>query len=454
MKESMPNVKTISRANSLASGKWWIVGLINLVLCSYFIDDQITANPVSRAAPLLSLRHHGTIQIDHYHELTIDKSFIRGHYYSDKAPLTTYLALPFYELYCSLKGKCSNDREDLQTAIRIGGFVASTIPFLILLLLALRNLPPAHYWIVVLSFYGTLAFVYTGTMFGHIAAGFCVVVSLLLLQKRPFVSGIFLGLGFAFEYQTALALPLWMFHDLLRSRNFQRCFYLGLGFLPGLTAILIYNFYLSGDFLKMPYEFVATSQFSAMKENLGFKGTSPEALWGLTFGSARGLFFFSPALLYLLGLIVKSKKSITETLTDPTILFFLCSLLLFSSYFMWWGGWAFSARYLIPAALLVLFTGLGVVKTPAERNVLLVLGAMGVLVNWTAKATLVYMVSDKSTWPIFTELLPRLFIGPYNPANMLTTWGAPPSWACFLWLPLFFILHWLAGKLVTGQTGS
>ena len=115
--------------------KFWIsFVLVNLLLSSYFIDQGLTPNPTSRALPVLSLFEKGTLQIDSFKDLTTDKSLVNGHYYSDKAPLTTFLLVPVYA------GMRLLGLDELPGAFRTdpvfiaGDLLCGTLPFLFLVL--------------------------------------------------------------------------------------------------------------------------------------------------------------------------------------------------------------------------------------------------------------------------------------------------------------------------------
>ena len=70
--------------------------IVNLFLASFYIDTWCTPNPVSRALPVLTLIENGSVQIDKYQNHTGDKSKVGDHYYSDKAPFPSIIAVPFY----------------------------------------------------------------------------------------------------------------------------------------------------------------------------------------------------------------------------------------------------------------------------------------------------------------------------------------------------------------------
>src|SRR4051812_46554408 len=71
---------------------------LNLIISIFYIDVWSNANTTSRVLPVISYFESGSFQIDKYQELTCDKSIIDNHYYCDKAPLPTFIVLPFFGL--------------------------------------------------------------------------------------------------------------------------------------------------------------------------------------------------------------------------------------------------------------------------------------------------------------------------------------------------------------------
>src|SRR5215831_14206452 len=71
----------------------WLFG----VFC-YFLPAA-TWNPVSRFDLTRSIVERGTFEIDAYVDNTGDRARRGEHWYSDKAPLAAFLALPAYEAY-------------------------------------------------------------------------------------------------------------------------------------------------------------------------------------------------------------------------------------------------------------------------------------------------------------------------------------------------------------------
>jgi len=88
------------------------------------------------------------------------------------------------------------------------------------------------------------------------------------------------------------------------------------------------------------------------------------ALVGYTISPNRGLFFFSPILIFsLVGIwvILKNKVSLNPVIRTLLLLFALCipiNLLIYCSFPVWWGGESFGYRYLVDSLpLLTVFLG-------------------------------------------------------------------------------------------------
>jgi hypothetical protein len=60
-------------------------------------------NETSRYSLVRAVVERGAFDIDPYHEVTGDKSFRGGHYYSDKAPGAALFAVPAYAVYYALR---------------------------------------------------------------------------------------------------------------------------------------------------------------------------------------------------------------------------------------------------------------------------------------------------------------------------------------------------------------
>ena len=192
--------------------------LMNVVLAGYFLDSIPSPNPTSRVLPVIALFEDGTYAIDRYADTTMDKSFIDGHYYSDKAPLSTWLVLPVYGLLkqAGLPAADIFYFKWLPVAF-IGGVLCGTVPFVVLVWLIARRLeredPSANVVLLsMLPLYGSFVAAYSGVFVGHLLAGILLTGSYALLksERRPALCGFLVGLAVVAEYPAALALPVWI----------------------------------------------------------------------------------------------------------------------------------------------------------------------------------------------------------------------------------------------------
>jgi len=107
----------------------------------------------------------------------------------------------------------------------------------------------------------------------------------------------------------------------------------------------------------------------------------PVAVLGYLVSPNRGIFFFSPVLIFsLVGfwVVLKNKVTLNLTIRRTVLLFSLCiplNLLIFCSFPIWWGGESFGYRYLVDAlpifAVLLGFAteARGLLKSPMKSLV-------------------------------------------------------------------------------------
>ncbi len=95
----------------------------------FVFHGGVSANPASRALTVLGLTELGTLSADPWAKLTIDHAIVDGHTYSDKAPLSSFVVLPFYALWHLVRGRPYLPRVDLKILVLLGDVVAAAIPF-------------------------------------------------------------------------------------------------------------------------------------------------------------------------------------------------------------------------------------------------------------------------------------------------------------------------------------
>jgi len=132
-----------------------------------------------------------------------------------------------------------------------------------------------------------------------------------------------------------------------------------LGGLVGVLGYFAYNFYLFGSFAS-PYAFESRDLFRTemSKGLMGATWPRPFVAWLITGHRFQGLFRWFPltglALAGVLWRLVRAREEGRSArgarVESAVALLILVGLLTYTSaYFMWWGGYAYAPRHLIPA---------------------------------------------------------------------------------------------------------
>jgi hypothetical protein len=421
----------------------------HLLLTSLFLDRWITPNPTSRALPVAALVERGTLSIDGWESLTHDKSLIRGHYYSDKAPLSSLVVVPVYA-FLRAAGILPKPEGGYvgHYPLLLGDILCGSLPFCLLILLITmklrrEHLPYSVLW-ATMACYGGYLFLYAGTFFGHLLAMLFLVMAYKALAEdtRPFQAGLWLGAAFLTEYTLLLALPIWGVQSWIKNRRFRDSLFLTLGAIPAVLSALLYNWLLSGNPLAMPYGYVSDPGFAAMKKAYGFAIPQMTALYGLTVGPSRGLFIFAPnlAAFIWLGIMACRKRplQLRPLVTDYVAGFSVGFMLLISSYYMWDGGWAYGPRHLIPMTGLWLYRGLPALARHISKAVFFGLSLVGLTGALLAKITVQYMIPPNYRFPPLDLIIPSLAEDKLNHDGLLERWlDIDPIRSLAAWVALF-----------------
>jgi hypothetical protein len=301
-----------------------------------------------------------------------------------------------------------------------------------------------------LAWYGSFIFVFSGTFFNHVFAGFLLLLSFILMKRNDyFLSGLALGLGFLSEYTVIVAAPFWLICIWIKERKVRQPLNFMAGLLPSIILIVCYNWLITGSPWRMLNAYHATGAFQALQHNYGFSLPSLQAIWGLSFSGWMGLFNFAPALyciaFYIILKFIKNRKLLLPLETNYLAVFGIVFFLVISSFFTWWGGWSYGPRYLIVLAVLLLYEGLLIISRDKINTLLFFATALfGIAGAWIAKATVVYMVPFPEFKGFFNPflhvLLPDLFEGRFNANNALTAFfDVSPQAGVYGWLLLYVI---------------
>ena len=377
----------------------WLFG----IFC-YFLPAA-TWNPVSHFDLTRSIVERGALDIDAYFDNTGDRAHRGDHWYSDKAPVAALLALPAYQAYHwmeSARGKAPTyqvygvpgeapQRVTVNRSFQRALYVCSLstaalagvgIGLALFEILRRRISPVAALAGSAATVLATPIFPYATSFYGHaVAAAFLTVGVALLdtggaepavpaalppaarMRSRTVAAGACLSTSIGCEYLSAVPVAVLLLVFALgfawgapepRGRALQRCWSeliwpVALGALGPALLLGGYHWSCFGAPWRTGYSFVVDPRFAAGHAQgiLGIRWPALDALWGLSFGRLRGLFYVSPlALALIIGLCARARAR--DRTAFAAACAFLALLLVNGSYYMWWGGAAAAPRHLVP----------------------------------------------------------------------------------------------------------
>jgi hypothetical protein len=429
-----------------------------LALCYlYAFPRWADWNQNSRFNLVLALVHDHSSSIDPYVGNTGDYAFYQGHYYSDKAPGLSLLGVPVYAAFQAIMppaligrlGQIAEGSESLGATLRpdgtrlrddkVGYFLGLTVTTALTVALPSALLGVLMYTaaatfmadqrarLATAILYGlaTIAFPYSNTFVGHqpsaylLFAAFALLLAIRWRQWSPrWLLGVGWLLGYATitEYPTVLIGGVLAFYAVWTARQRLRGLaLLGLGGLPPLLILAAYDLATFGTILPVGYlhSTLWTDVHSVGLVSLTYPRL--DALWGITFGPHRGLFFLSPFLLFaLVGYRVLWHRRELRPEWSLLALTPLVFVLFNGSSSMWQGGFAVGPRYLLPALpFLALVGGVGLgwawTRTPLRLVAIIAVGC-AVFAVWTQTLG-GQSFPDYTANPLFDLSLPRLARG-------------------------------------------
>ena len=419
--------------------------LITLFLCSWHLDSYHNDNTMARAATVASVVDRGTIEITPVHEVTGDKSLVDGRYYSDKAPLPTFLVLPFHWLSVQLGLVVPGEHGTLTDGLlQLGGFLCGAVPFALLVLLAWQQLkarntrlPMNAALLAALPFFGSFLFVYAGSFYNHIiGALFSVLAARRMVNKHYVMAGLWGGAAFLSDPALLLFTGVWGLQLVVR-RNWKGALLVGVGLIPAVLGSMVHNLAVTGQAFVFPNAFAVN--YGAMHQQYGFGTWQPEAFLHLLISDYRGLFFYMPFLLLGLWVLPRTMTG-KDLLNDPYVLPAVLLIGLFLTHATWWGGWTYGPRYLTGSAALLTFAILQRIGTHrVERIATPVLMGFGLLCAFSAKVTVLYDMPTGVMHPFNELVIPKLMAGVFSPMQWPVWFGLSATSATLLYICIFVL---------------
>lgn len=423
------------------------IALIVFLAAAYFIPRGALWNADSHLFLTASIVDRGTLNIDPFAAFTGDLAQHGAHFYSDKAPGLSFLAVPIYlplkytllggHPYASLFSVPADQRIDFLPRYLIA-LVLAALPTALLSALIYRfleRLGVARRWRTLLALtygLGTIALPFGTVLFSHQLAALLLFGAFLLLFRvrrgegaawLSVVAGLLAGYAVITEYPTAIIALALLAYALIspadpaagrRRAALVPAAWMAAGMVPPALLGALYNTLAFGGPFSLGYSNLAAgSQFRA-GQALGFLGvTYPhlDAIWQTTFGPYRGLFLLSPVLLLAIpGFVVlfhRREWRAEAVLWLATVLAYFTFVV---SYFEWDGGFSLGPRHFLPA-LPFLVLPIGVLFGPARARAWKVIASVlaaisiGTIVLATATGPL---VDPRFTSPLTQWVLPSL----------------------------------------------
>ena len=362
-------------------------------------------NVASRLMLVYALGDRGSLSIDGLQRQTGDLAFKDGHYYCDKAPGFSFLAVPSYILGKSLFGFQAHPLNqdgfaywpaDAWVTWCTSGMASGLIAAAIFLILARSGVNQS--WAMccgVLSVWASPMAVYATLAYGHqVASGLFLAATLMIFFKFennkplwPLLAGLSCGLGVLTELaQAPLAIVIGLvgaFSGPGLQACAKRALLLFLGALPTALLLMAYNFIAFGSAFDMGYFHHATQQFAKVHSAdnpLGLGSPDFSRLLPLLWGQYRGLLFYAPwAVCAPIGWLAMLRQRQFRLLAI-TLSGFMVPLWVNLSYPEWTGGWSTGPRLLVPALpWLGLASGFALRYKPI-RTIALPLYLMGLII--------------------------------------------------------------------------
>jgi hypothetical protein len=356
---------------------FWFVGLWLFVSYAYFYQAG-GWNQNSRFALVRAMTERNTLEIDAYHESTGDRAAWRGHYYSDKAPGASLVALIPVDAVRALNLAQGIDPESdtavartsyAATVVASGLFTVAAVLCVLWLSLAWGYSRRAALFAATAYGVATPAWCYATLFMGHGICAGCLMIAFTAAiglgeasggaraRRLAWAIGLFGGWAVVSEFPAAVpvvfivALALAMISGAGGGAAEVRDTLIrvvGGGAVAGLV-LLAYNAAAFGS----PFHLGYASEEGFEQLHTGLFGISRPEWWRIReilIGSFRGLLPIAPLVALMpigLAVLIRARRRAAPAVAAAAIAAFY--LVLNASYFYWEGGWAFGPRHVMPA---------------------------------------------------------------------------------------------------------
>ena len=417
-----------------------------------YFERMRHANELPRVYLTQAMVDDGTFVIDagvRRHGKTADVSRAHGHFYSNKAPGSSFLAAPAYLALKGVNAALGRGEPTLAETTWVCRVFAGIIPALLFLILLSRFLSrflsrmddghdePHHRDAVRIALcgygLGSLALIYALQFMAHQLSAVCIgsayILSVWVIDEKRdprllWLVGLAAGCAPLCDYQAAFAgvpLAVYLLVKLGRERRFKHLCFAALGALPPVFALLGYHQACFGSPFKTGYDYSETFAHFHQKGFLGITRLRWEAFYGSTFQPDNGLFVLCPMLLLaVIGWYVMARRRSYWHL-GITLSVTVIYLLFISSINFWRGGWQVGPRYvtaMLPFIMVPVTVALSVMaRHVALRGLGLALVVTGIVIYSTSAAVFPHFPDHRFSSPLY-EVTFRLIGEGHAPYNL------------------------------------
>lgn len=300
----------------------------------------------------------------------IDKSTYHQLYFSDKAPLSSIIALfPTQFSIVSLKALgVDYTRENLLTLVRYLTFIPLSLIFFSLFIRSLVEIGIDES--TALAGCGILALatpfaIYSTLFYGHVMAGWALfgawAVSAIPEKPWPVAIGILCGMAIGIEYPLAIASGVILASaasGFILTKDFKSLAKMVVGLLIPLSIVALINYSSFDNPLSTGYVHKSLPLDASVhaKGFMGFTFPTMESIYGLLLSPSRGLLYSAPILLFAvfgaarLGSIREHRVRALASAGIAALAHIALSL----CFVDWQAGWSYSARHIVPVIPLLI----------------------------------------------------------------------------------------------------
>jgi hypothetical protein len=326
-----------------------IVSLLVIPIYPHFLSP----NEFTRWALATAVVEHHTTEVSEIAPMLgpmfEDLARVDGRLYSNKAPGTAVVGTIGY----LVARPFTTSIRPLLTAMRL---VAATLPVILLALLVIALANRLGHgdrvpFVVAALLFGTPLFAYGLLLFSHalVAAALFAAWAFLFVNDRPVIAGALIGIAVASEYPAAIPALVLLIASSTDGR-WSRLMKIIAGGLPFAVALAAYHYFSFGSVFRLPY---GNDQYPVFRELsrsgiFGIQLPSPLTMLKFFFDPGFGLFVLSPVLILSLPAFVNARRELGLRSFSAFVLTPLSTILVYSGYPNWQGGWSVGARYILP----------------------------------------------------------------------------------------------------------